>query len=47
MKVKWLCVDGKKDVGWYDSKKNEFLTFDPVTISDITHWVPLPELSVK
>ncbi len=39
-KVRWRCKDGKEDVGFFNG---EFMTFDPVSINEITHWKYLDE----
>lgn len=37
-KVKWLMENNEEDVGWYNG--SDFCTFDPNSISEITHWKP-------
>lgn len=43
MKVKWLCEDGKEDIGYYYADRKSFAGFDLVSTKPITHWAPLPE----
>jgi hypothetical protein len=38
-KVRWLMENGEEDFGWYNGI--DFCTFDPNSISEITHWKPL------
>lgn len=41
MKVKWIYVDGIKDIGWYNKETDDFYTIDPCSNSkEITHWKP-------
>ncbi len=38
MKVKWICEDGKEDVGFYNKERESFETIDPRSDNKITHW---------
>lgn len=38
MKVQWKCEDGIVDVGFYNSKLQEFLSYDLLSEKQITHW---------
>lgn len=41
MKVEWMCEDGTKDVGFYNKEQDEFMGWDLLSKSFITHWKPL------
>lgn len=41
MKVRWKCVNGHEDVGYYDAATQEFYTIDPYCLEEIAEWRPL------
>jgi len=42
MTVRWLCIDGVEDIGFFYKDKGEvFATWDLCSYSEITHWKPI------
>lgn len=42
MIVRWLCEDGKEDIGVYFFESKVFGTIDLTTCEPITHWQKFP-----
>ena len=47
MKVRWLCSDGKEDIGFFYKDTGTFGTIDAKSYNPITHWQPLLTPPIK